>query len=128
FINVRKKETLNRKRKIMLDFFKFDTFNDGQVYRATMAVRTKVVGTNPTEITDLCGAYDSVEEIEGACNAIVKAFAIDNKINVHNFKARFIMPVERDNDRYVVVSYMFETEKDSILGAIYNTLDIYFAL
>ena len=112
----------------MLDFFKFDTFKDGLVYRASMAVRTKVVGTNPTEITDLCGAYDSSEEIEAACDAIVKAFAIDNKISVHNFKPRFIMPVERDNDRYVVVSYMFETEKDSILGAIYNTLDIYFAL
>ena len=112
----------------MLDFFKFDTFKDGLVYRATMAVRTKDVETNPTEIADLCGAYDSAEEIESACDAIVKAFAIDNKISVHNFKPRFIMPVERDNDRYVVVSYMFETEKDSILGAIYNTLDIYFAL
>ena len=110
----------------MLDFFKFDTFKAGLVYRATMAVRTKVVGTNPTEITDLCGAYDSVEEIEAACDAIVKAFAIDNKIETYNFKPRFIMPVERDDDRYVVVSYMFETEKDSILGAIYNTLDIYF--
>lgn len=110
----------------MLDFFNFDTFKADHVYRATMAVRTKVVGTNPTEITDLCGAYDSVEEIKAACDAIVKAFAIDNKINVHGFKPRFIMPVERDNDRYIVVSYMFETEKDSILGAIYNTLDIYF--
>lgn len=110
----------------MLDFFKFDTFKAGLVYRATMAVRTKVVGTNPTEITDLCGAYDSIEEIQGACDAIVKAFAIDNKIETYNFKPRFIMPVERDDDRYVVVSYMFETEKDSILGAIYNTLDIYF--
>ena len=110
----------------MLDFFTFNTFKSDQVYRATMAVRTKVVETNLTEITDLCGAYEGVEEIESACDAIVKAFAIDNKIETYHFKPRFIMPVERDNDRYVVVSYMFETEKDSILGAIYNTLDIYF--
>jgi len=110
----------------MLDFFQFDTFKSDRAYIATMAVRTKVVGTNPTEIKDLCGAYDDPAEIEAACNAIVKAFAIENKINTYDFKPRFIMPVERDNDRYVVVSYMFETEKDSILGAIYNTLDIYF--
>lgn len=110
----------------MLDFFKFDTFKAGLVYRATMAVRTKVVGTNPTEIKDLGGAFNDVQDVENFCNAVVRDYAIENKIETYNFKPRFIMPVGRDNDRYVVVSYMFETEKDSILGAIYNTLDIYF--
>ena len=108
--------------------FNFDTFENGRTYFASFAIHTKHAGNIPSDVIDLIGAFDDVKDVESFCAAIVRNFALTHDLSVDDFAKDTIMNVERHNDRYVIVSYYFTTDNDSPLGAIYNTLEIYFAL
>lgn len=108
--------------------FNFDNFRNDHTYFASFALHTKHVGNQPSDVIELIGAFDDVKDIQTFCAAIAKNFALNNEISMGEIKEDTILTVDRGNDQYTVVSYVFETEKDSPLGGIYNTLDIYFTL